>query len=183
MILFKKINRLLFKRIYVSELIIIYRLNDLVDHNSVATIKHVTDDNIEDVLYFQHQRYIEIFKNFLSLGDKGYFAYIKDKCIHRSWVKSRKQIVHPHWAYPYKLKENEIFIHYCETAPEARGINIYPHVLSNIIEEHKNKDILISVNDKNTASKKGVEKVGFRESERVRVLILLGVKLIKVQSQ
>lgn len=80
-------------------------------------------------------------------------------------MKLNEQIVYPHWAYPYRLKKDEIFIHYCETAPEARGKNIYPHVLSNISEEHKDKEILISVNDENIASKKGVEKVGFRERE------------------
>ncbi len=179
----RKLYKYLKIRIFLKETIIVYDLKNNQEQTSVATIKHATNENLKDVLYFQSQRYIDTFKNFLSLGDKGYFAYLQDKCIHRSWVKSNEQIVHPHWAYPYKLKENEVFIHYCETAPEARGKNIYPHVLSNIIKEHQDKDILISVNDENIASKKGVEKVGFRERERVKVLILLGMKFIKVKSQ
>lgn len=170
-------------RTYINETIILYDLKEYTPHSSVATIKLTTEDNLSDVLHFQSQRYIDIFKNFLLLGDKGYFAYLQDKCIHRSWVKSNEQVVYPHWAYPYKLKKDEVFIHYCETAPEARGKNIYPHVLSNIIKGHQDKDILISVNDENIASKKGVEKVGFRERERVKVLILLGMKFIKVKSQ
>ncbi|MCT7506067.1 hypothetical protein N5T62_08260 [Aliarcobacter cryaerophilus] len=179
----RKLYKYLKVRIFLNETIVVYDLKNHQQQTSVATIKHATNENLKDVLYFQPQRYIDIFKNFLSLGDKGYFAYLQDKCIHRSWVKSNEQIVQPHWAYPYKLKENEVFIHYCETAPEARGKNIYPHVLSNIIKEHQDKDILISVNDENIASKKGVEKVGFRERERVKVLILLGMKFIKVKSQ
>lgn len=179
----KKLLNYIKIRLYANETIILYSLKNYQPQTSVAMIKHATDKNINDILHFQPQRYIEIFKNFLSLGDKGYFAYLQDKCIHRSWLKGNEQIVHPHWAYPYQLKENEVFIHYCETAPEARGKNIYPHVLSNIIEEHQDKDILISVNDENIASKKGVEKVGFREREREKVLILLGLKFTKVKTQ
>jgi len=179
----KKLINFITKRVYINEKIILYKLKNYEKQISLATIKHAANDNLNDVLYFQAQKYVEIFKNFLVLGDKGYFAYLKDKCIHRSWLKANQQIVHPHWAYPYKLKENEVFIHYCETAPETRGRNIYPHVLSNIIEEHKDKDILISISDENIASKKGVEKVGFRERERVKVLIIMGMKFIKVESQ
>lgn len=174
-----KVWNFIISRFYLNETIVLYKLKNYQSQTSVATIKHATNENLKDVLYFQHERYINIFKTFLSLEDKGYFAYLKDKCIHRSWLKGNQQVVHPHWAYPYKLKENEIFIHYCETAPEARGKNIYPHVLSNIIEEHQDKEILISVNDENIASKKGVEKVGFRERERVKVIIILGMKFIK----
>jgi len=161
----KKLINFIKNRLYANETIILYSLKNYQSQTSVATIKHATNENLKDILYFQYERYIDIFKNFVSLGDKGYFGYLQDKCIHRSWVKSNEQIVHPHWAYPYKLKENEVFIHYCETAPEARGQTIYSHVLSNIIEEHQDKEILISVNDANIASKKGVEKVGFRERE------------------
>jgi len=161
----RKLYKYLKVRIFLKETVITYNLKNHQEQTSVATIKHATNENLKDVLYFQSKRYINIFKNFLILGDKGYFAYLQDKCIHRSWVKSNEQVVYPHWAYPYKLKKDEVFIHYCETAPEARGKNIYPHVLSNIIKGHQDKDILISVNDENIASKKGVEKVGFRERE------------------
>lgn len=178
----KKLLNYIKTRLYINEIIILYSLKNYQSQTSVATIKHTTGDNIKDILHFQHERYINIFKDFLSLGDKGYFGYLQDKCIHRSWLKGNGQVIHPHWVYPYKLKENEVFIHYCETAQEARGKNIYPYVLSNIIEEHQDKEILISVNDENIASKKGVEKVGFRERERVKVLILLGMKFIKVES-
>jgi len=101
----------------------------------------------------------------LLLGDIGYYGYINNNCIHRSWVKLNEQIVYPHWAYPMKLNKDEVFIHYCETTSKARGKNIYPHVFSNIIEKHQGKEVLISVNDKNIVSIKGVEKVGFRERE------------------
>jgi len=175
----KKLLNFIKSRLYINETIILYSLKNYQSQTSLATVKHATGDNLKDILYFQDERYLDIFKNFLLLGDKGYFGYLQDKCIHRSWLKGNQQTVYPHWLIPHKLKENEVFIHYCETAPEARGKNIYPYALSNIIEEHQDKEILISVNDENIASKKGVEKVGFRERERVKVLMILGMKFIK----
>jgi len=178
----KKLINYIINRFYCNETIVLYNLKSHDAYNpikSVAIIKHATIDNLKDILYFQPERYIDIFKNFLAQGDKGYFAYIDNKCIHRSWVKTNEQTVYFHWAYPYKLKRNEVFVHYCETAPQARGKNVYPHVLSTIIEEHRNKDVLISINNNNIPSKKGVEKVGFRERERIKIIVVLGFKIIK----
>lgn len=80
----------------------------------------------------------------------------------------KKNIVYPHFAYPYKsykLKDDEVFIHYCETAPMARGLGIYPFVLSKIINDFFNKKKIISVDAKNTPSIRGIKKVGFKERE------------------
>jgi len=65
-----------------------------------------------------------------------------------------------------ELKRNKAFIHYCETAPSAQGINIYPMVLSHIARDFRDKaSVMISCNAKNSASIRGIEKVGFRERE------------------
>ena len=98
-----------------------------------------------------------------------------------SWVKHTPQTVNLHWAVPMRLKKNEAFIHYCETAPSARGMNIYPAVLSRICNDFREKaSIMISCNAKNSASIRGIEKAGFRERERVQVLIIMGIKRVKV---
>lgn len=149
--------------------------------NSPAVIKYATESNLADILTFQNRRYVDVFKNFLSIGDRGYFAYVDGRCVHRSWIKHTPQTVNLHWALPMKLKRNESFIHYCETAPSARGMNIYPAVLSRICNDFREKtSILISCNAKNSASIRGIEKAGFRERERVQVLIIMGIKRIKV---
>ena len=163
-------------RIYVNETIILYQLNKYKKYQSLATIQCAKYNNLTDILYFQDKIYIDIFQNFLKMGDTGYFAYIDENCIHRSWVKSNNQIVYPHWTLPYKLKDNEIFIHYCETAPEARRKNIYPHVLSHISDNFKDKKILISVNKNNLASIRGIQKVGFEKKESVQTIVLIGIK-------
>ena len=109
---------------------------------------------------------MEVFRNFLALGDHGYYAYLDDKCVHRSWVKSNEQVVYPHLAYSMKLKPNQHFIHYCETARQARGKGIYPAVSSKIVEVLKDKgEILMSINANNIASIKGAQMAGFVERE------------------
>ncbi len=177
---FKKLIRYIKNRLYVKEILIMFTVEEQIPQTSNAMVMHINYLNLNDILNFQHQRYIDIFKKFLKIGDRGYFAYLNNKCIHRSWVKSNEQIVYLHWALPYRLKKNEIFIHYCETAPEVRGKNIYPHVLSKIIDEHQNKKIFILVNKKNIASIKAVRKVGFVSMQTIQIIIIFGIKIKRV---
>lgn len=166
---------------YETVYLFISKKNKSVDY-ARTEIRPATQENLADVLNFQSARYVEVFRNFLALGDRGYYAYLDDKCVHRSWVKSNEQVVYPHWAYPLKLQPSQHFIHYCETAPQARGKGIYPAVLSKIVDDFKdNGEILMSINTKNIASIKGAQKAGFVERERVKVLVILGLKFITKQ--
>lgn len=150
---------------------------------SDINIHKVTLANLTDILNFNHPRYVGVFHEFLASGDIGYYAYINNKCIHRSWVKSNEQVVYPHWACPIKLKTNQYFIHYCETAPQARGKGVYPSILSNIADDFKNKgEVLISINANNIASITGAKKAGFRGREKIKVLVIFGMKFITKQN-
>lgn len=73
-----------YNRLYVNETIVVYSLKNNQLQNSIATIKHATKDNLKDILYFQHEKYLDVFKNFLYTGDKGYLGYLENNCIHRS---------------------------------------------------------------------------------------------------
>ena len=168
------------KRIYVNETVLMFGLKKLHTVDSKAIIKSANKDNIKDLLYFHDIQYIKKFEKFLELGDRGYLGYFNDKCVHRSWVKSNSQVVYPHWSFPYNLNENEIYIHHSETSEVGRGQNIYPHVLTIIVEENVDKNILISTNVNNISSIKGIEKVGFEVVYSIEIFIILGIKLIKV---
>lgn len=176
----KKLIGFILPRLYTNDTIIIFTLDKVIAQNSQAIIKYASYKNLKDILYFQNERYIDVFKKFLDIGDVGYFGYLGDKCIHRSWVKSNNQVIYPHAFCPYRLMGDEIFIHYCETAPKARGQNIYPHILSKIACDNIGKKILISINDKNIASKKGALKVGFKQIQKIRIIVLFGLKFIKI---
>ena len=172
----KKLFFFLKYQIYINETIVLYQLGDSVKQISPAIIQYANSSNLDDILYFKDKKTIDSFKKFLQIGDIGYFAYFDKNCIHRSWVVSNNQVVYLHQTIPYKLKDNEIFIHYSETANEARGKNVFPHVLSYIIESNKNKEILIAVNKKNLASIRAVQKVGFEEKEIIQTIVLVGIK-------
>lgn len=179
--LFKRIYNYFITRLYCNETLILFAHQFRVQQKSTAEIEYAQPENLTDILFFQHPRYLETFKRFLSIGDKGYFAYLDGKCVHRSWVKHTSQKVKLHPLLPMQLQKNEAFIHYCETAPVARGNNIYPHVLTKIAEDFKDKaKILICTNAKNKASVKGIKKAGFREIERVKLVVILGIKAKRV---
>jgi methionyl-tRNA formyltransferase len=163
-----KIFRIIKSNIYVNETLILYEHDKNTYQETVAKITYITPENVSDVLDFQHPRYKPTFEEFLRCGDTGYFAYLMGKCVHRSWVVHMPQKVHLHPMLPKQLREGEAFIHYCETAPHARGRNIYPAVLSKIADdfEKDGRTLMISANAKNSSSIKGIVKSGFLERER-----------------
>jgi len=174
----KKAIYYIIARIYVNETLILFEHVVWTDQRSPSEIRNASYDNLPDILHFQAPKYLEVFQQFLKLGDKGYFAYLDGKCVHRSWVKFNKQVVYLHPLLKMRLKENEAFIHYCETAPDARGMNIYPHVLCKIVSDFgEDYKVLICVNSKNKASIRGVKKAGFTEIRRIKLLIIFGVRI------
>ncbi len=163
----KRVYNFLTSRIYVNETAILFDNFKNVVQKSPAKIVQANYNNLVDILTFQNSRYIKIFKQFLDSGDKGYFAYLDSKCVHRSWIQFGEKEISLAPLIKRKIKQSEAYIHYCETAPEARGKNIYPDVLSRIINDFKDKykNIYISTNIKNLTSRRGIEKAGFRERE------------------
>lgn len=178
--LLTKLYSLVKSRLFILEVVGVY-YSSTVNEKTIdeIDIRDANSSNLIDILCFQDIRYIDVFQSFLDLGDRGYFAYLDDKCVHRSWVKSNEQFVYPHWIYPMKLKPNQHFIHYCETSPEARGRGIYPAVLSKIALDYKGRgEVLICIDSKNTASIKGAIKAGFVKKQRLRVFVICGIKFI-----
>ncbi len=150
---------------------------------SSVSIARVNEANVEDVLDFQPEHYVRTFRQFLRQGDVGYYAYVDGRCCHRSWVQRGPRWVDINPFVQMKLEKNEACIHYCETAPWARGKSIYPSVLSRIAEDHRGYgDLFICVDSQNTASIRGVEKAGFRERERVEVRRVLKISLYRVSA-
>lgn len=175
----KRIYNFLKQRIYVNETLILFERQENTRNACPAVITRISAANVADVLDFQPPHYIPIFENFLYRGDTGYFAYLNGKCVHRSWVVHSPQTVHLHTFLPKLLQPGEAFIHYCETAPLARGRNIFPAVLSKIAEDFKSYGhlLMISANAKNKNSIKGIVKAGFAERERERVIVIAGIKI------
>ena len=124
------------------------------------------------------------FEAFLARGDCGYYGYLGDRVVHRSWLVRGPGIMRlwrrfGEWA----VREGEAYIHYCETAPEARGHAIYPAALSRIANDtaaQGTRRLFIATEAENPASQRGIERAGFVECARVTVHVRFGVGSQKV---
>lgn len=121
---------------------------------------------------------IEAFRAFLARGDLGFYGYLDGRVVHRAWVRLGPVRV-PTWHTfaPLDLREGEAWIHFCETAPEARGKGIYPAVLGAIVQrlhESGTREVVIATEETNAASRHGIEKAGFAPWCRIHVSIAFG---------
>lgn len=162
------------KRLYFNKTFFLYKHNEHHALSSPASVKIATKNNIADVLTFQTFNKLREFERFIENGDIGYLAYMDGWCVHRSWVQKYPKQVELHFSLPYQLKENEMYIHYCETFDDYRGKNIYPHVLSTITKDFSEYDVLINVEQNNIPSIKGIEKAGFKKYKTFKVIGILG---------
>lgn len=100
-----------------------------------------------------------LFWNFITLGKcRIYIARQGEELIHTSYVIGKC------YKFPFVNGRNrDIEIGPCDTKENFRGRGVYPYVLSTILErelKEGNKAYMI-ISDANTASKRGVSKVGF----------------------
>jgi len=180
--LYCRVHNFLAYRLYYRKTLILYKHVRLEEIQADALIKPVDSTMLRDVLTFQPERFIEVFKQFLDNGDSGYFAYQDGRCVHRTWVQSGPRTInlHPYW--PWTLEKNQRYIHYCETAPWARGKGIYPYVLSHIAHQFSStQDVFICTYLDNPGSIKGILRAGFQEVERRRITGCFGFKRIKIK--
>ncbi|MDD2884490.1 MAG: hypothetical protein PHT48_05540 [Dechloromonas sp.] len=87
--------------------------------------------------------------------------------VHLSWTGTRTQELTAdyelghcgHWP----LRQHSTLIYDCWTAPTARGLGIYPHILALLQQQLLNKapEVWIYCLQQNKASRRGIEKAGF----------------------
>lgn len=160
--------------IYTKEEFSIYKNIHDVDVKSPAVVEPVDNSNVNDILTFNSEQYVETFKHFLNVGDKGYYAYLNGECVHRSWVKRGPQEICFMRDYRINLSEDEVYVHYCATAEKARGMSIYPAVLSQICKDYQGMNVYILVLNNKDHANRGVEKAGFEKAKRVSIRRILG---------
>ena len=165
-------------RLYSDSSVLLMELKNRTPQISPVTIQDVTTINVGDALSFQSTKQVQTFRSFLKYGHKGYYGYLNGRCVHRSWVVLGPGKVLIHKFYSILLKENEVFIQYCETASEARGKNIFAHVLSYIGQQFPASRVLISVDNKNHSSIKSMLKAGFVEFDMKRIKMIFGIRFI-----
>lgn len=175
------------KFIFSKETILLFsydRNNKKVYSDKSITVKKVSNKNIYDCLDFQNNFYLKKFLKFIKDGDSGYYAYLNGKCVHRSWVKFGKgNEIKLNYFLKRKFMPDEIYIHWCETAKEARGKNIYPIVLQKIAADFCNKKILITTTENNKASVHGIIKAGFKLMYIINIEVIFGISKINIKKE
>src|SRR5262245_15959176 len=155
---------------------IVFRHQNAVEIPVAAELAEVTPDNVEDARSMDSPSKIEEFRSFLARGDRGWYAYLGGRVVHRSWLvrgPATMRLWHRFGAWP--VAAGEAYLHYCETSPEARGHGIYPAALSHIARGSSFRNLFIATELANQASRRGIEKAGFVERARVTVRVAFGI--------
>ncbi len=101
-----------------------------------------------------------------------YGAWLSGRLVHYSWV----QLSGSHWirkaARYVDIKPGEFWIYECLTSPSARGLGIYPYVLTVISRDHLRNGGggFIYTSEQNVTSQRGILKAGFQLKEILRGL-------------
>lgn len=166
-------------RLYSKTNVLLLKHTNNTNQQSPAFIRPASEENIKDTLSFQSEKQLKRFKTFLLQGEKGFLAYLDNKCVHRSWLIQGPGKVKINKFYRIQLPENSVFIEYCETAERARGKNIFAHVLSEIARQFGGKEVFISVEDTNKASLRSMQKAGFTVIKEYHITIILNLVFVK----
>lgn len=166
--------------------VIIYRHERATPATARVSIRWAGAENLRDALEMDSPARLEEFRAFLAQGDRGYYAYQDGSMIHRAWVQFGPRRIKTWRSYgSLDLRSGEAYIHYCETAPRARGRGVYPTVLAFIASELRQDgmhSIFITTTEDNLPSRHGIERAGFAESARIRIRIRFGIERTRRES-
>ncbi|MHB8741643.1 MAG: hypothetical protein ACYC9L_00825 [Sulfuricaulis sp.] len=108
-------------------------------------------------------------------GGVCYAAFLDGKLVHHSWVRRSGIQLVSEAARSFPVESGEFWIYHCWTVTWARGKQIYPYVLAQIIRDHFNEGFKLAriyTPALNIASQHGVTRAGFRLRHSSRVLRL-----------
>ena len=101
-----------------------------------------------------------------------YGAWLSGRLVHYSWVQvSGSHFIRKARRY-VDIKPGEFWIYECLTSPSARGLGIYPYVLTVIRRDHLRSggEGFIYTSEDNVTSQRGILKAGFKLKEILRGL-------------
>jgi hypothetical protein len=145
---------------------------------SGVEFRPVDPSNVADGLVMDGRARVDEFRGFLARGDVGLYGYLGGRVVHRSWARFGPLSV-PIWHQFGNLEigTGEGWIHYCETAPAARGLHAYPAALCQIVRENQlraRRGFWIATEATNRPSIRGIERAGFAFERRFHVRVRFG---------
>jgi hypothetical protein len=112
----------------------------------------------------------------LGAGARCFFVFDGDTLLHSSWVTTG-----PAWTREirryFQPPPKDAYVYESFTRPEARGRGVYPFALNEICRHSATEDrklVWVGAEESNAASKRAIEKAGFKEQFLVRYVRILG---------
>lgn len=150
-------------------------LREVLPKENVTFVK-IDKNNYKDVQNIRLGRfYIKDFERMLLLGDYGIYICVNKIPVGYGWAK-----VETSDDYFFHIKNCYLCRFY--TNPDFRGKNLYPATILKLIQIFKNKGFdkfYIAAESSNSASLKGIAKVGFEYQKTLHFYRLLKVTLNK----
>ena len=142
--------------------------NNVVNQNTDLPIElvEINRENIGLVRELRGDMYVSQFEHQLSLGDFGYYAFLKGKPVAYGWVK------HPNSDdYFFEISEGTRYLCRFFTHESVRGHRVYPTMICSLIVHESECDrFYIGVERGNQASEHGLLKVGFKFFKEFRFI-------------
>ncbi|MFT6244124.1 MAG: RimJ/RimL family protein N-acetyltransferase [Salibacteraceae bacterium] len=130
-------------------------------HSSELRVERISKSNINDALWFNNEETLKEFERFIEIGHIGYYCYLNEVCIFRTWIFTDSNQCFVGQNFIYKLKPLEYFSAWSETASDYRGKGAFSFTLNHILNELNENHISAFIDSKNIGSIKGTKKVGF----------------------
>ena len=113
----------------------------------------------------------------LDKGMKCFTIKHGEKVVSYSWVDKGPCVFIPEVECVVDIGPGTVYIFDGLTVPEWRGRNLYPHLLSQVCIAHPGMRMVIAASRSNTASRRAIEKAGFRPVEERCLLKVAGIVL------
>lgn len=138
---------------------------------SCVEFRPVTEDNIFDCGAFEDaNRYVPIYRDFLSRDGYVHFGYLDGQCVFRHVIEAVDALF---WeGYPFlraEKGEKLHYVHYGFCSPKARGKGCHSESLFFMAEKCSNVDLYAMVLPDNYASLKGCFRAGFELQSLITV--------------
>ena len=178
--LLRRLHGYLARRLYTDETLVLLLWSPAEsDGTSAATIVRAGGDELAALDGFDSAHQRRVLTGYLAAGDRAYLGYLDGRCVHRIFATPGPATIHLHAFLPRRLTADEVFIHSGRTARDARGRRIAPHALSFLVADlGPQRSYLTAINARNAPALRAATRCGLIETERVRLRVLGGLRLI-----
>lgn len=156
-------------------------LYSVVSEDAIANLLCPTGITVAPLLPDQMSQLSEVYSAFPFSELEGaqrkqshcYGAWLSGRLVHYSWVQITGSHRISEAGRRIEIKPGEFWIYDCRTGPSARGLGVYPYVLTFISRAYFKNDGrkgVIYTTEGNVASQRGIMKAGFQQKETLRGL-------------